>query len=395
VDKCVFSDYFPSIPSLLKDSKGRSPYWICSYRSADGRWLKKSTKQKDRRNALEVCLALERAENAAKQGTLTEQRAKELIGNVLERVTGEKLVNYTIKGWIDHWLELKAKVRAANTMARYRQVARDFIKSLGDRANIPLTHLSSKDVLRYRDGLLANRRLAQTANNAIKIVSAMLSTAVRQQHIVSNPALAIEHLKVRVAERGVFTLEQVRKLLVAARGDWRGAIMFAHHTGARLSDVAKMQWENIDLQQKLIRFTPIKTPDKKPLVIPLHRELERELLKRPGIGKAYLFPSLATVKGTGGRHGLSGQFRAIMERAGVTGVIRQRDDGARAVSSLSFHSLRHTFTSNLLNKGVPEETRMKLTGHSTRDAHAGYTHHEWALLRASIDVLPDVTEAQR
>jgi integrase len=380
--------------SLLKDSEGRSPYWICSYRAADGRWLKKSTKQKERANAMEVCLALERAENAAKQGTLTEQRAKELIGGVLERVTGEKLVNYTVKEWIDHWLELKAKVRADNTMARYRQVARDFLKSLGDRANLPLTHVSSKDVLRYRDGLLANRRLAQTANHAVKIVSAMLRTAVRQQHILTNPATAVEHLRVRVAERGVFTVDQVRKLLAAAKGDWRGAILFAYHTGARLSDVARMRWENVDLAEKLIRFTPTKTADKL-LLIPLHRELEGELLKRPGIGKAYLFPSLAAVKSTGGRHGLSGQFRSIMDKAGIVGVITQRADGARAVSNLSFHSLRHTFASDLLNKGVNEETRMKLTGHSTRDAHAGYSHHELALLRAAIDVLPNVTEPVR
>jgi len=45
-------------------------------------------------------------------------------------------------------------------------------------------------------------------------------------------------------------------------------------------------------------------------------ELEAELLKKAGVGKAFLFPSLAG-KGTGGKFGLSGQFAAIMARAGV------------------------------------------------------------------------------
>jgi integrase len=131
-----------------------------------------------------------------------------------------------------------------------------------------------------------------------------------------------------------------------------------------------MRWESIDLTRKFIRFTPSKTG--KPLEIPLHPQLERELLKRPGIGKAYVFPSLAVNliknKGsTGGRNGLSGQFKSIMEQAGVNGVIKQRDNGSRAWSSLSFHSLRHTFASVLANQGVNEETRMKLTGHTTRD----------------------------
>jgi integrase len=374
--------------TLLKDVRGRSPFYYCQYRAADGRWLKKSTKQTDRSKAMEIALRLEQAENAAKVGTFTEQTARKLLGEILERVTGDTMQNYKIRQWFEHWLDLKEKVRSQKTMTRYRQVIRDYLKSLGARAELGLTHLSSKDVLNYRDSLRASRRTERTANLSVKVISAALNTACRQQHIASNPALAVEHLKVREVEKGVFTHEQVGKLLANAKGDWRRAIRFAYYTGARLSDVAKMQWESIDLEEKLISFTPSKTG--KPLRIPLHSDLERELLKQPGIGKAYVFPSLAAVKSTGGRHGLSGQFRAIMDKAGINGVIRQRDDGSRAVSSLGFHSLRHTFASVLANHGVNEETRMKLTGHSTREVHALYTHHEAELLRAAIEIIPAV-----
>jgi integrase len=379
--------------SLQKDSRRRSPYWICYYRAADGRWLKKSTKQTDKKSAMEVCAALERAENAAKAGTFTEQTARKLLGEILERVTGERIENYTIKGWFAHWLQLKERVRSEKTMSRYRQVVRDFIESLSSRANLALTHLSSKDVLNYRDGLLRKRRTAHTAKLSVKVISAGLNTAYRQQHISSNPALAVEHVKVRIAEKGVFTHEQLGKLLANAKGDWKSAILFAYYTGIRLSDVAQMQWESIDITRKFIRFTPSKTG--KPLEIPLHPELERELLKRPGIGRAYLFPTLAANlnknKGsTGGRNGLSGQFRSIMERAGVTGSIRQRDDGSRAVSSLSFHSLRHSFNSAMANAGVAQEIRQKLTGHSSVETNKVYTHHELESLRAAISTLPKI-----
>jgi Site-specific recombinase XerD len=337
---------------------------------------------------MEVCLRLERAENAAKAGTFTEQVARKLLGEILERCTGETLQNYTIKQWFEHWLELKEKVRSEKTMARYRQVVRDFLQSLGARVNLKLTHLSSKDILNYRDGLLRKKRTAHTAKLSVKVISAALNAAYRQQHIDKNPALAVEHVKVQIAQKGVFTHEQMGKLLAKAKGDWRPAILFAYYSGGRLSDIAKMRWESIDLEGNFIRFTPSKTG--KPIEIPLHPELERELLRRPGVGKAFLFPHLAATKSTGGRCGLSGQFRSIMEQAGVNGVIKQNDDGSRAVSSLSFHSLRHTFASVLANQGVPEETRMKLTGHSTRDIHATYTHHEQALLRAAIEVIPPV-----
>jgi len=148
-----------------------------------------------------------------------------------------------------------------------------------------------------------------------------------------------------------------------------------------------MQWSAIDWRNKLIRFTPSKT--KKPVTIPLHRQLERELLKKPGIGKAFLFQSLAE-KGSGGEYGLIGRFAAIMDKAGVEGKITRSVKGGRAMSNLSFHSLRHSFNSAMASAGVIEEVRMKLAGHSTREVHAKYTHHELAALRAAIAVIPSI-----
>jgi hypothetical protein len=99
---------------------------------------------------LEACLGIERAENHAKNGTLTEQQAKKIIGEIVERTTGEPLRNYKVRDWLDQWLDMKEQVRASKTMDRYRQVIRDFIASLGSRANLALSHVTPKDVLVYR-----------------------------------------------------------------------------------------------------------------------------------------------------------------------------------------------------------------------------------------------------
>ena len=110
------------MPSLTQDSRARSPFWICCYTSASGQRLKKSTKitikpvkgekRKDgspktvadkKAEAWEVCLGIERAESHAENGTLTEQQAKKIIGEILERTTGEPLHSYkvTLGGWAD------------------------------------------------------------------------------------------------------------------------------------------------------------------------------------------------------------------------------------------------------------------------------------------------------
>jgi integrase len=182
-------------------------------------------------------------------------------------------------------------------------------------------------------------------------------------------------------------LFEVSKLIRAADGDWPGAILLAYYTGARLGDVANMQWNAIDWRNKLIRFTPSKT--KKPVTVPLHPQLERELVKKPGIGKTPMFASLAG-KGTGGRFGLSGRFAAIMEKAGNEGKITQHAKGGRALSNLSFHSLRHSFNSAMANAGISQEIRQKLTGHASAEMNARYTHHELEPLRAAVAAIPSL-----
>ena len=390
--------------SLWKRAK--SPYWVCCYTSGTGQRLKKSTKirikplkgekRKDgspktaadkRTEAWEACLAIERAENLAKNGTLTEQAAKKIIGEILERTTGEPLHNYKVRDWLAHWLEMKEQVRAGKTMDRYRQVIRDFIASLDNRADLSLSHITPQDVLAYRNSIIAANKTARTANLSVKVVSAAFNAAVRQHLIESNPATALETLPVKTEEHATFTPEQVSKLIRAAEGDWYGAILLGYYTGARLGDVANIRWSAIDWRDKLIRFTPSKT--KKPVTVPLHPQLECELVKKPGIGKTAMFPSLAG-KGTGGKLGLSGRFAAIMEKAGIEGKITQHAKGGRALSNLSFHSLRHSFNSAMANAGVSQEIRQLLTGHASAEMNKLYTHHEVEALRAAISTLPTV-----
>jgi hypothetical protein len=58
--------------------------------------------------------------------------------------------------------------------------------------------------------------------------------------------------------------------------------------------------------------------------------------------------------------------------------------------SLTFHSLRHSFNSEMASAGVGEELRMKLTGHATREQNKKYTHHELEPLRAAINRMPSI-----
>jgi integrase len=393
--------------SLTTDWKGRSPYWVCCYTSAAGQRLKKSTKvrikplpgekRKDgtpktagdkRAEAQDFCRTLEIAENNAKAGILTERAAKKLIADIVERTTGETLHNHTVSNWLTEWQAGKADAKGKSTAERYAQVVREFLDSLGTRSKLALTHITPKDIRVYRDAQLAAGTSNNTANDAVGIVSTAFNAALRQGYITNNPCTAVEDLPEETAERSTFTTEQVAGLVSNAKGDWKGAIIFAFYTGARLGDVANMTWTAIDLEKRLITFTPSKTKrSRKTLVIPLHADLERVLLEKPGVGKAFLFPSLAG-RGTGGKTGLSGQFAKVMGAAGIVGTITRHTKEGRANNSLSFHSFRHSFNSAMANAEISQEVRMRLTGHSSSEMNKTYTHHELEPLRVAIEAIP-------
>ena len=68
-------------------------------------------------------------------------------------------------------------------------------------------------------------------------------------------------------------------------------------------------------------------------------------------------------------------FHRIMAKAEI-----QVDRGAekrgkgRQFKTLGFHSLRHTFVSELANADVPADVRRQISGHDDEQIHERYTH---------------------
>lgn len=381
--------------SLWKRST--SPYWFACFTSPSGQRLKKSTKQTDRRKALEVTLAWDRAAREGRRGTLTEAQARKVLSEIVERTSGEPLVFYTVEAWLRDWLQGKGLAKSTNTHAKYKHTVQSFVAHLGGRAGQNLAQLAPRDVQSYRDAELAAGKHPRTCNFAVKHLRTAFNAARRQGLLTHNPADAVESVAMPAggtdgasAGREAFDAEQIAALLRTASPDWKTVILLAYFTGARLQDVANMRWEAVDLPGRVLQFIAQKT--RKPVAVPLHPDLEAHLLELPApdAGRAFLAPSLAG-KSTAGKSGLSMAFRRLMERANVAGTVQRKAAGkGRTVNSLSFHSLRHSFNSAMANAGVTTEIRQKLAGHASTEMNKLYTHHELESLRREIQKMPGV-----
>jgi integrase len=389
------------MPYVVRHPTGRSPYWYAVYRDETGRRLKKSTKLTSKSKALEMAHMLQKAAKEARQNRLTEGRARQLLGELLEGLNGESLPVYTLEQWLEHFVKQKQKSRADKTALRHEQVRREFIEFLGPRARLNIAAIISKDIADFRDRRESLGLAPSTLNGDIAILSAAFNGALRQGHISVNPCLAIEPVKDKAAARkATFTPAQVTALIEAAESeDWKGLISVAYYCGQRLGDCANLQWHQIDLagEIKTIRFQQGKTGKEVPMVIhPALQKILSALREHRKVvplssedDEAFVFPELAQRNISP----LSKYFRGLMARAGIKQrVIRERDESGsgRRVNALSFHSLRHTFNSVLANAGIPEETRMALTGHTTRQMNQTYTHRELSIYRDAVAVLPRV-----
>ncbi len=354
--------------------------------------------------AMRAKMLLAEAVAEIERETFTAPTARKYVSKLLAIATGEELQAFTMETWAEEWLRRKERDSSKSTMARYRGHMNSWLDWLGDaRRKKPLESVTTQDARRWRESLQDEGRAGKTVLSYTKDIGAAFRAAIREGLITSNPFTALETIDTSDSlDRKPFTGEEVGRLLnTAPTEEWRGLILVAAFTGLRLGDAARLCWSSVDLEAKRIILMPSKTKKKKREVrIPIQPDLLSYFEAAPVAEdkpNSPVFPTLAKSP-LNARNGLSLQFVNIMAKAGVdrgkpSREIKQGEDKGkgRVTWERGFHSLRHTFTTWLRTAGVSEEDRMALTGHSTRDSHAIYSHADEAALRDAIAKLPSLT----
>jgi integrase len=363
------------VASVHRHPRGKSRYWYCAFTGGEGRRLFRSTKETDRTKARKICDAWAAAAEKARRGELTASASRKILAELVEISSGESFEIHCVESWLRNWVTGKEGSTAETTLKKYRQTCTAFADYLGPRARASLASISPADIVKFRDSLLAEGRKAKTVNLAKAILNISFEAARRQGVIAFNPVAAVSNLRTHrgdaSSKREAFSHEEISHLVFSADGDWRGAIILAATSGLRLGDIAKLQWSSVDLEARILRVVTGKT--RTDVVLPIHSDFTHWLSGRPcGIGKAYIFPELAAGR-IDGAGGLSNQFGAIVEKAGIRRQITPGTGKGRTTTSKSFHSLRHAFVSGLANSDVASRSQNAL-GRTHRFEDASRLH---------------------
>jgi integrase len=369
-------------------------YWIATFRDAQGKQHRRSTKETSKTRALEVARQFERVA----KGKGNAHKIRNTFAEFYREHYGVDLPFSNVRSHCENWLSGHKAEISESTFSSYRKSIERLLEYLGDDAGKDLTDISKPRIAGFRDFLLARYR-TRSANQYLKIVRMIFRAARLDGYLWQDPAEGIKSVKTKEPfVRRPFTLDELRSILAVADSEWQTLIRFGLYTGQRLSDLANLTWSQIDLDRDEIRLVTRKTG--KNLLIPIAASLRDHLLVLANVGdnpRDPVHPRSYRIfhNRKGSVAVLSNQFSEILIAAGLRPPrTRQgkgiRRDGKRTMMDLSFHSLRHTAVSLLKDAGIPDAVVMALVGHESTAMSQRYTHVGKEALTKATRSLPEI-----
>lgn len=378
-----------------------SKYWIACFTDVLGKQRQRSTKiiasKKTRKAALKIAFALE----AAHHQQVSNAQLSRLLHNPSSDKVPQEEQGISLDLWLSEWIKLKEGEVSKSTLVKYSDLVSDVREILVSKLTSPLRAISEKDIRDFQAAVLA-RLSKSTANHRLKMIRMLFSDAQKRQLITSLPTALVKVAPLTEEDetsRRRFRLEELRALLVVVPAEWELLILTGLYTGQRLGDLAAMRWSQIDLLANQI-FIKKTRKTKRAIAIPIALPLLKRLQSKAGHPNTPVFAhanELYLQDGSVGR--LSIEFRKLLVLAKLAQPYQHGSTGTgrhvkRNTSELSFHSLRHTLTSLLMQTGASRAVAMDIVGHDSAAISEKYTSIEHSEKVAALHRLPDITRSE-
>lgn len=207
--------------------------------------------------------------------------------------------------------------------------------------------------------LMSESMRETTLRQRFNLIKSLFSAAVKKGWIRESPCEGIEVPKSpKMMKREVFSREDVAKLMTLP-GEWPDAVRVCLLLGGqRLGDIVNLRWASVDFNAHEIDFVTQKTGrDMRKLMLP---QLEEILRRRQGEDEVFVFPALHS------RARLcSTDFSMLVAKLGIGDKLEGIRGRSRGRRTKTFHCLRATAVTWLLEAGVPPEMVRHIVGHST------------------------------
>lgn len=236
--------------------------------------------------------------------------------------------------------------------------------------NLKLSTITPKDVLDYQTKRLKDGMKPATVNRELACLKALLNVARQRGNFFGdNPVSKVKSLEENNQRERTLSLEEEEKLIANSTPQLIPIIIAAIHTGMRKGELRTLKWANVDLKNNIITIERANTKSKKLKRIPINSVLRKVLLEQNlktrfneyvflnPYGKPYLKP-----------YSLTTCFKNALKRSSIT--------------NFTFHDLRHTAGTRMIETGASLVAVSKVLGHSTPTITMRYAHPDNSLKEA-------------
>lgn len=311
-------------------------------------------------------------------GSKTKSEALMFLRTYKQKTIEQKIVVPTISEFSKEYLVYVEAAMSANSFRNIKSVIKFLLTQFGD------VQLTEVDSIRLEKSLLVYyTKSKHGAFYVYRTLKSAFNKAKRWKYLKLNPFDEFRLPKIP-KKLPVFINEEEFNLI--AHNITRKRIyqisVTAFYTGMRLSEVLHFTWEQVDLENRMINLNNSEsfiTKSKKPRNIPMCQKVY-DILKalsvayKPGYDikenivfyKFYGIPYSTSY--------VSHYFKAALNKTGLR-------------KGIKFHTLRHSFASMLVSKGVSLYVVKELLGHSDFATTQIYAHLESKSLKDAIDRL--------
>jgi integrase len=314
-----------------------------------------------------------------------------------ERVTADPRLTFDAAA--DKWWEARVVRLRPATQSTYGTSLAHLRKHFG---RTRLTAISPADVAAYITAQQRARLKGWTVQGHLTALSSVYQYASRHLGFAgANPVSMLDRVerpKVSEDERPKRVLEgdELPRLIAAIDEPYRLVFEFAAETGARLGEVLGIVWREVDLDDCTVNFTH-QLDKKQRTRVPLKTKRSRRSIEiSPGLAAKLRKAKLASshsgphdfvfVSRAGTPHdqrNIAGRVLArAVKRGGLDAVEHQNGGEHRAPT---FHDLRHTHASKLINDGWDIATVSARLGHADVATTMRIYVHEFERAHRSAD----------
>lgn len=272
----------------------------------------------------------------------------------------------------------KALDRRDSTIHSYQLYLTKFDDFISEEYNRPLMvdEVKPEDLQRFMFQKYNPKDYSSSVRHNIITAFKSLYSYLDRKGYCENKGKLINSEKVNTNERETISEIEFRKVVIQIKTPTARAVLYTlYYAGLRIQEALNLKLEDVDLEEEVFHIKD--TKNKEDRTIPINNKLKKILEDYRNFGRedrntdnffsTYPLGQICPQQ-------INKHLRKALQKAGIE-------------KRITAHNLRHSFASNLVQRGVDVITLRTLLGHKNLRTTSIYCHTSLDELQEAVDVL--------